>query len=84
MQSVVDALRMTSDAHSVFDIVDSTFSKGYKISDLSLAQVNTVLRKVEDTIIKSRVVSHRQCSDRLVKKVTSVWKDRVQQHLMQT
>ena len=59
MQSTVDALMMMSDTASVFDLLDATFSKGYKINELSLAQVNNVLRKVEDLYSKSKVVSHR-------------------------
>ena len=50
---------MMSDTASVFDLLDATFSKGYKINELSLAQVNNVLRKVEDLYSKSKVVSHR-------------------------
>jgi len=37
MQSTVDALMMMSDTNSVFDLLDATFSKGYKINELSLA-----------------------------------------------
>jgi hypothetical protein len=59
MQSTVDSLMMMSDIHSVFDLLDSTFAKGYKINDLSLAQVNNVLRRVEDMLTKSKIVSHR-------------------------
>ena len=59
MQSTVDALMMMSDVNSVFDLLDSTFAKGYKINELSLAQVNNVLRRAEDLLSKSKVVSHR-------------------------
>jgi len=81
MQSTVDALMMMSDTSSVFDLLDATFSKGYKINELSLAQVNNVLRKVEDLYTKSKVVSHRQCGERVTKKIVAVWKDRVSMHL---
>ena len=37
MQSTVDSLMMMSDINSVFDLLDATFSKGFKISELSLA-----------------------------------------------
>ena len=37
MQSTVDALMMMSDTSSIFDLLDATFSKGYKINELSLA-----------------------------------------------
>ena len=37
MQSTVDSLMMMSDINSVFDLLDATFSKGYKINELSLA-----------------------------------------------
>ena len=48
LQSTVDSLMMMSDINSVFDLLDATFAKGYKLNELSLAQVNIVLRKVED------------------------------------
>ena len=72
---------MMSDVNSVFDLLDATFSKGYKINELSLAQVNNVLVRVEDIFAKSKVVSHRQCADRVIKKIIAVWKDRVAMHL---
>ena len=81
MQSTVDALMMMSDVNSVFDLLDSTFVKGYKLNELSLAQVNNVLRRAEDLLSKSKVVSHRQCAERVTKKIISVWKDRVSMHL---
>jgi len=59
MQSTVDSLMMMSDISSVFDILDATFSKGYKLNELSLAQVNVVLRKAEDLCAKSKVQTHR-------------------------
>ena len=62
MQSTVDSLMMMSDISSVFDILDATFSKGYKLNELSLAQVNVVLRKAEDLCSKSKVQTHRQCA----------------------
>ena len=37
LQSTVDALMMMSDMNSVFDLLDATFAKGYKINELSLA-----------------------------------------------
>ena len=37
MQSTVDALMMMSDTSSIFDLLDATFSKGYKINELSLS-----------------------------------------------
>lgn len=37
MQAIVDSLMMMSDISSVYDILDATFSKGYKLNDLSLA-----------------------------------------------
>ena len=55
MQSTVDALMMMSDVNSVFDLLDATFVKGYKINELSLAQVNNVLRRAEDLLSKSKV-----------------------------
>ena len=84
MQSTVDALMMMSDTNSVFDLLDATFAKGYKINDLSLAQVNNVLRRVEDVYAKSKVVSHRQCAERVTKRIVAVWKERVAMHLRST
>ena len=72
---------MMKDLNSVFDLLDATFAKGYKINELSLSQVNSVLRRVEDLYSRSKVVSHRQCSERVIKKIIAVWKDRVQAHL---
>lgn len=77
MQSTVDSLMMMKDVNLVFDLLDATFSKGYKLTELSLAQINNVLRRVEDLMSKSKVVSHRQCAQRVTKKVIAVWKDRV-------
>ena len=48
MQSTVDSLMMMSDISAVFDVLDATFSKGYKLNELSLAQINVVLKKTED------------------------------------
>lgn len=48
MQSTVDSLMMMSDMNLVFDLLDATFSKGFKLNELSLAQVNNILRRVED------------------------------------
>jgi len=53
---------MMSDMSSVFDLLDATFSKGYKLNDLSLAQINVVLRKAEDLQAKSKVQTHRRCA----------------------
>jgi len=78
MQSTVDALMMMSDINSVYDVLDATFSKGYKLNELSLAQINVVLRKAEDLCSKSKVSTHRQCAQRVTKKIIAVWKDRVQ------
>lgn len=36
MQSTVDSLMMMSDLNCVYDLLDATFSKGYKVSELSL------------------------------------------------
>lgn len=59
LQSTVDSLMMMKDVNLVFDLLDATFSKGYKLTELSLAQINNVLRRVEDLMFKSKVVSHR-------------------------
>ena len=37
MNATVDALVMMSDVNNVFDLLDATFSKGYKLHELSLA-----------------------------------------------
>ena len=84
MQSTVDSLMMMSDISAVFDVLDATFSKGYKLNELSLAQVNVVLRKAEDLQTRSKVQTHRRCAQQVTKKIIAVWKDRVQMHLRQT
>ena len=45
---------MMTDINSMFDLLDATFAKGLRTSELSLSQVLQLLRKVEELLTSSK------------------------------